>query len=262
MTVEIVTVMSRTPDPVRESYYRPDVFFKSLERFGVTPTILGMNEPWGGLMTKPRRLREWLRAGNCKAETLIAVDAYDVVFLAPPDEVASRYWNLWRHGPIVLNAEKDLFPRGELRQRSDAIWEGRWGARDPGARSWPWKYLNSGFMVGEPAKVLALLESMWLDDILDDTQAKDDLHGGAGRWINSNDQGWFQYAYCAQIVPIDLDYGCNLCQCYSACTLDEFDLSGERIKNIVTGSEPMVAHLNGGSKNDLMPIFLKKWGLE
>src|SRR6188768_2929524 len=71
VSVEVVTAMNRWPDPVRESYYKPQMFLKSLERFGVKPTVLGLNEPWGGLMTKIRRLREWIRAGNVKAETLI-----------------------------------------------------------------------------------------------------------------------------------------------------------------------------------------------
>jgi hypothetical protein len=70
VSAEIVTVANRIPSREREPYYRPDVFFESLRRFAITPgaglTVLGMNEEWRGLMTKPRRLRNWLRAGGVR----------------------------------------------------------------------------------------------------------------------------------------------------------------------------------------------------
>lgn len=248
MSVEIVTIANRIPDRAKEPYYRPDIFLKSLDRFEVKPTILGLNESWGGLMTKPRRLRQFLREGRSTAETLIVCDMFDIVFTVSPDEIAQAY----RRDPrnlIWFNAEKGLFPRGELTHVFKEA-------------PHPWRFLNSGFMIGPPQKILALLEAMWLDDIHDDIKAIDELHGGAGRWINPNDQGWFQLMYAAQVVPIMLDTECEFCQSLSACTIEEFDLSGERIKNVLTQSTPFVFHFNGGSKNDLMPIFLKYWGLE
>lgn len=258
MSVEVVTVMNRIPDPVRESYYKPHVFFKSLERFGVKPTVLGLNEEWGGLMTKPRRLRQWLREGKATAETLIVCDAFDIVFVAPPDEVAEEYRRGWPGPPIVFNAEKGIFPRAELAHRFDDV---------PG----PWKYLNSGFMIGAPERILAMLEAMWLDEIADDHPCKDELHytpckeepsWRAGLNNNPNDQGLYQLMYSAQVVPMALDHQARLCQALSGCELSEFDITDERIKNVLTQSTPLVFHFNGSSKNDLMPIFLKHWGLE
>jgi hypothetical protein len=246
VSIQVVTVASRIPD-AREPYYKYQTYIDSLARFGVTPTILGMGEPWGGLMTKPRRLRQWLRAGNCKTDTLIVCDAFDVVFTAPPDEVEKKYRDLWPELPIVFNAERGIFPRGELAHKFDDV---------PG----PWKYLNSGFMIGPPDKILALLESMWLDDIHDDTKAADDLHGGAGAHINPNDQGHFLYSYAAQVVPIELDHGCELCQTLSACTIEDFDLTRANILNVVKQTTPLVFHFNG-AKELLMPTFLKHWGL-
>jgi len=249
MSVQVVSVCNRIPDRARESYYRYDAFLKSMARFGEAPTILGMGEPWGGLMTKPRRLRQWLRSGGCTAETLIVCDAFDIVFTVPALGVAVMYRDHWGHLPVVFNAEKALFPRGELVHKF---------ADGPE----PWRYLNSGFMIGPPAKILAMLEAMWLDDIADDYRAADALHGGAGRMIEPNDQGHYQYAYCAQVVPMALDYDCRLCQTLSACSVSDFNLEGERIKNIVTGTEPLVWHANGGSKDILLPAFLRKWGIE
>jgi hypothetical protein len=256
VSVQVVSVCNREPDRSREPYYNLPVFLKSLARFGDAPTILGMNEPWGGLMTKPRRLRKWLREGNCIADLLIVCDAFDIVFTVPATDVAAKYREIYSLDtstgdayPIVFNAEKGIFPRGELSPAFDNV---------PG----PWKYLNSGFMIAPPDKILALLESMWLDDIIDDRKAEDELHGGAGRWINPNDQGWYQAAYAMRVVPMVLDYWCRIAQCCSACTIKEFDLSGTAIKNAVTNETPLVFHMNGASKNDLMPVFLKHWGLE
>lgn len=252
MSVEVVTIANRIPDRAREPYYNFPAFITSLERFGVKPTILGMGEPWGGLMTKPRRLREWLRAGNCKADTLIVTDAFDVVFVASPEEVAEEYAHWFP--ALLFNAEKALFPRSELKWRFDKI---------AGDERSPWKYLNSGFFIGPPEQVLALLESMWLNDIADDFRAGDELHGGSGRMVEPNDQGWYQTIFCAQTVPMELDCDARICQTLSDCSLDEFDLSGDRLKNIATGSYPLVWHFNGGySKNILLPAFLRKWGLE
>lgn len=249
MSVEIVTAMNRIPDRNREPYYRPDIFFKSLERFGVKPTVLGLNEPWGGLMTKIRRLREWLRAGQAKAETLIWCDSYDVVFAASPGEVGEEYRRGWPTQPIVFNTEKAMFPPSDLVHKFEDV---------PG----PWKYLNGGFMVGPPARILALLEAMWLDEISDDYQSPDTLHGGAGRWIHPNEQYWYQLQYAAQVVPIELDHQARLCQTLSGCELSEFDLTEPSIKNIATGTHPLVHHYNGSAKNFIMPAFLKHMGLE
>ena len=249
MSVQVVSVCNRIPDRSREPYYRHDAFLASMARFGEAPTILGMGEPWGGLMTKPRRLRQWLREGRCTAETLIVCDAFDIIFTVPALEVAEVYRGWYTRSTLVFNAEKGLFPRGELDYATELT---------PG----PWRYLNSGFMIAPPDVILATLEAMWLDDIADDYRAADALHGGAGRMIEPNDQGWYQLMYAAHVVTMLLDHQCRLCQTLSACTLEEFDLSGDRIRNIVTGQTPCVFHFNGGSKNDLLPVFLKKWGLE
>ncbi len=248
-TVEVVSVTSRIPDRTREPYYRYQLWHDCLTHLGCEPTVLGMGERWQGLMTKPRRLRDWLRSGACTADYLIVTDSYDVVFTSSPEEVAAAFES--RGSDYILyNAEKGVFPRGELVSRFDDI------ALDSSREDSPWKYLNSGWYIGKSAQVLALLESMWLDDIHDDYQRPD------GSWVHCNDQGHYQYAFCAQVVDQQLDYDCEIVQCCSACSLEEFDLTGKKIKNVVTGTEPMVWHFNGGSKNDLLPAFLPKWGME
>lgn len=279
MKVAVVAVVNRRP---KEPYYHFETFLESLRRFSAEPVILGLDEEWRGLMTKPRRLRKWLRDGRCDADLLIVSDAFDVVFAAPPEEVADEVLRRFETvgaandlRAVVFNAEKGLFPRGELAHRfpprclqgaHDAVWDTCPAGAGPCVAS-PWRYLNSGVFAGEPEKILALLEAMWLDDIHDDVRAIDALHcarnGNPGDWVNPNDQGWYQTAFAAQPVEMVLDSGCLAFQCLSGCALDEFDLAyhPHRILNRTTGTTPLVWHFNGGAKNELMPLFLAKWGL-
>jgi hypothetical protein len=43
--------------------------------------------------------------------------------------------------------------------------------------------------------------------------------------------------------------------------MDEFDLSGARPINLVTGTRPGIIHANGGAKNDLLVPFAHSMGL-
>lgn len=240
MDTEVVSVTSRIPG-AHEPYYRYHTWQESLARQGVTPTVLGMGEEWRGLMTKPRRLREWLRAGGATKDLLIVCDSYDVVFTAHPNTIGDRYMELFGGDQVVFNAERGLFPRGDLTHHF----------ADTGT---PWRYLNSGFFIGRPTDILAMLDAMRLEDLNNDLDAD-------GRTVNVNDQGWYQVGYALQVVPQALDTHCELCCCCSACSLDDFDLAGAQVVNRLTGTAPMVWHFNGGSKNDVMPVLLEKWQL-
>lgn len=236
MTTTVVTVSSRFPT---EPYYRYDVFLKSLDKLGVVPVVLGMNEPWHGLMTKPNHFRAWLRASSPTPRVIIC-DSWDIAFAEHPDSINQRCEDLFGDA-VVFNGEKGCWPRAELAEKFP----------DQGT---PWRYLNSGFMCGPAVKILYLLESMELERIGVDRKENN-------RKIEPNDQGEFQYAFTCQPVPMVVDGKCQLAQTLSACTMDEFDLSHDRIFNKITGTYPGVFHFNGGSKNDLMPAFLTKLGL-
>lgn len=237
----VVTVSSRVPT---EPYYRYDVFLRSLEKLGVAPVVLGMNEPWHGLMTKPNHFRTWLRAGLNPTSRVIICDSWDIVFAEHPDSIGQRCEFLFGDA-IVFNGEKGCWPRAELADKFP----------DQGT---PWRYLNSGFMCGPASQILKLLESMELEGIGVDRKENN-------RTIEPNDQGEFQYAFTCQPVPMVVDGKCQLAQTLSACTMDEFDLSQDKplklIMNKITGTYPGVFHFNGGSKNDLMPAFMTKLGL-
>lgn len=249
---EVIGVIDRIPDRSRTPYYNMPAWIDSLKKFGVEPTVLGLDEGWRGLINIPRYIRQWLREGKCKSEYLIFSNCYDVIFTAHPDDVAAKWLSsvpcIGAGEDVMFNCEKDFFPPGPLAKHF------------PDAGS-PWRYLNSGMYIGRPASILAMLENMWLDEIHDDHTAQDDLHGGVRKVVNVVDQNWFQVAYALQLVPITLDTRCEVFQCFSNCTWDEFDLTGEKLVNKVTGTTPLIEHFNGGSKNEMMPEFCRRQGL-
>lgn len=236
MKVEVVTVTNRAPS---EPYYIFDKFYASLARFGYEPTILGWNEPWHGLMTKPRRLRQWLAESRQRADCLIVCDSWDIVFADHPDEVYEAYRDHPVFGDaVVFNAERNCFPRPDLAPRFP----------DPGT---PWRYLNSGFMMGPASVIARILAHMNLDTIPDDHRR------GDGSWFHPNDQEHYTLTFLDQPVPMMLDTECELCQSCSGCDLGDFGVFDGQILNWVTGTIPLVFHFNGGSKNDVMPYVLK-----
>jgi hypothetical protein len=214
--MKIVTVSNKIPT---QPYYCWAAFHESLRRFGHSAIVLGMNEPWGGLMTKPRRLREWLRH-NVEGDIIIVCDSWDVVFAANPFN--ETYYLKDSH--ILWNAEKNLFPDPSLNFPPVGT---------------PYRYLNSGFAVGWDHAFLRLLEKMNLDAI------PDDHIDGAGNHINPNDQLYFQQAFVNQFVPMTLDTTAAVCQTLHGVLAEELDLTGDRITNRITGKSPMAFHMNG-----------------
>lgn len=244
MPSRVISVTSRIPDPIREPYYQYPKFIASLGALGVEPTILGMGEPWHGLISKPKIMRDWLRRGECGADVIIWSDSFDVVFSEHPDKAVQTYRNTWPELPVVYNAERGLFPRNDLLSSFPEC-------------GTPWRYLNSGLIIGRATDILRILEWMPLDDTPGDCKDPD-----TGRDIQPNDQGWHQFTYSAQPVPMILDSHAQLFQSYSACELDEFDLTGPKVMNRLTETCPSIHHFNGNSKDLIMGHFLEKWGLD
>lgn len=238
MKAQVVCVTNRRPT---EPYYIFDKFISSLRRFSCKPVILGWEEPWYGLMTKPRLFRRWLRDKQNDSDIIIFCDAWDIVFAVNPINVFTAY-KTYFDGKVVFNAEQNCFPRGD------------WASKfpDPGT---PYRYPNCGFMIGSPQAFLTIVEGMNLDFITNDYQRPD------GSWANPNDQEYYTQAFLNQPVPMVLDTNCEICQCCSGTSVEDFDFDGEQIKNRITNTTPGVFHFNGGSKNDVMPKVLGKLGL-
>jgi len=243
MSVSVVTITNRRP---REPYYCFDQFFASLKRFGHEATILGWQQRWGGLMTKPQRLLEWLKDGNAP-EKLIVADSWDLVFAKSPDYIYDTF--LATGADLVLNAEKNCFPLGHLADKFPEC-------------GTEFRYLNSGFIVGHRDAFVTMLEHMYKVNVPEGFNC-DDHVDSEGRVVHPNDQGYITLAYLDQPVKMILDHECHMAQTMCGCKMDEFDFtSGEYVQNKVTGSFPAAFHFNGGSKTDgLLSTVLSTLGL-
>lgn len=229
MNVEVITVANRWPDA---DYMCHREFLLSLTGFDHQPTILGMGEPWGGLMTKPRLLKKYLET-KCNADVIICVDAFDTVFAKSPDAIA-REW-IAAGGSWTAGAERNCFPDFLL-------------AEEHPQSPTSYRYLNSGFIISKPKDMLAVLDSMNLDSIPDDGVDPNNWH--------PNDQHYYMVEFLKQPLPMNLDTETKFV--WNLCGVDEsnFDFSHEIPLNRETGNSPGVFHWNGGKNMALMNRIL------
>ena len=213
-------------------YYLQKEYYRSLERFGVEPTTINYqnDQAWNGFSMKPKWLYRAIKEGIIKSDYLIFSDSWDLLFAAHPNEIMQKYLSM--DADIVINAEKNMFPADYA--------EGFAKLEAPTK----WRYLNSGLIVGKTESILTCLEAMDLPNVLGD-------HWDEVRQCTENpdDQRMWQKIFLEQPVNIKLDYYCELAQTMHDADMNDFDFSGERIKNVVTNSEPCVFHLNGGAKD-------------
>ncbi len=235
MSVHVVTVCSHAPT---QDYYCYGAFLSSLKRFGCEPIILGWDQPWTGLMNKPRHLLNRLRGVDWE-RPIIVCDSWDVVFAESPEHIIERFKEIRGYTKIMWNAEKNLFPVSDL--------------KFPETKT-SYRYLNSGFSVGFVEAYVELLEKMHLENI------PNDYVNEKGENVGPNDQEFYQRAFVEQLVPMSLDTKAELCQTLHGVGPDELDFSGDRIRNVETGSYPMCFHANG-AKEVWKDKILAKLGL-
>jgi len=246
--ITIVCVSNRRPEP---DYYCYDEFFASCRKFGFEPVVMG-GEPgeYGGLGSKPRLIKQAIEAARVPTEHMLVVDCWDIVFAEDPSAVLQWYLDFGDAGRtedpadmaarIVWNAEKNCFPDGSL------------AASHPPTSS-PFRYLNSGFGIGETSAFLAALIAMEADTIPDDHTTP------AGKRVEPCDQDYWMRALINGPVPMALDTQTTACLALCGVEPVDLDLTGPRICNLVTGSEPMAFHFNGGAKTGGLrePILAK-----
>jgi hypothetical protein len=220
----IVTVCNRRPT---ESYYCLDEFIKSLDNEPIT--VIGTQpKEYGGLGSKPRLLFHAIKNNAFDSKYLVFCDCFDLVFATSVEHLVRKYKEF--NAPVVISAEKNCFP-ADLKDQFDERHKG----------SSPYKYLNSGMIVGEIDAILAILQSMDAPNIPND-------YWDGGKMINPNDQEYYQREYLKQPVEIVLDTEQILCNTLHQVELDELDFSEEKIANKITRSYPCSFHLNGGAK--------------
>lgn len=231
MTTTVVTVTNRIPT---EPYYRYGAWKASLARYGVEPVVLGMDEPWAGLVSKPRHLLKWLRDNANSCDCLIFTDCWDVLFVQNPNDMAEDWVDIGM--PWICGAERALFPPADERAWPQS--------------STPYRFLNSGAIISTPDAMLAVLEAMNPDALPDDHEVT------PGVMFHSNDQAWLQELFLKQPIPMMLDTQCrfiwNLCD----VPYESMRVNGEHeFFNVDTKSYPGILHANGGAKEG--SIFLE-----
>jgi hypothetical protein len=237
----IVTVANRKPI---EPYYTFDEFFKSLPNENIF--VLGTHPgEYVGLGSKPKLLYNAIKGGMLDTKYIIFCDCFDLVFATSPEHLILKHKQF--AAPMVISAEKNCFP-DKLKEQYDAQHKGES----------PYKYLNSGMIVGEVDAMLAVLEAMDAPNIPDDYWDAEKQCN-----IHYNDQEMYQEIFLKQPVKIILDTEQILCNTLHSVTLDEFDFSEERIANKTTSTYPCAFHFNGNSKteNGLREPILKHLNL-
>jgi len=240
MKLQIVTVSDHKPV---QDYYCYDECFQSARNYGYEIDNLCREGEYKGLISKPKILKRRFEDGSITGDLVLFVDCWDVLFLREP-EMAIDCWQFYG-AEILFNAEKNLFPRGDLLDQYPDV-------------GTPYRFLNSGVFIGAAGSIYNLLKEMNLDDV------PDDYRDASGQMRHFNDQDNFQEAFVKSKMKLALDQNVVLCQTLHDTDFDEVEIvsvDGEvRLKNKITNAFPVMAHANGGGKTGpIMPELLRKW---
>jgi len=232
----VITISSRTPDPIREPYFQFPAFLASCKRQGIEPHFLNEGK-YCGLMSKPRFLKSYLDREGAKFEHIIVLDSWDTLLLCGADEILYNWRGFGK--PIVFNAERSHFPGIGLADKF------------PEAPT-PYKFLNSGFLVGGTAAVMSMLECMektW--------GFPDDVHNPDGTWMARNDQQDYSLYFLDHQDTVRLDTTAILCQSLHNAEPNEFAFLPDkgRVISLLTKNQPCVVHGNGTGKEWLKRII-------
>lgn len=244
--IQVICCQGKIPSPA-EFYYRPDVMIESCQKFGFTPIILGTKEgDWKGLGSKAKLMKRALYDGTITSDYVIFCDIFDILFVRSPADIVEQFLVTQQTSPampsIIWNGETACFPD-----------EGR-AERHPKTNS-RFRYLNSGFSVGEVEGFKKFYAESDPDLILDDHQ------DSQGVWRFDHDQRHALDYFLDGSLSMMLDTECKICQSLFQTTPEEFDFSGEYVRNIALDSTPMTIHANGNSKdNGMFNLFLRHYG--
>lgn len=234
MRLALVTTANHWPDD-SIPYYWHKAMLASLKKFGMTPTILGAQCSWLGLMTKPRLLKEYLDKNWQQIDCLIVFDAFDIVWARNPREIVDEWHDMGR--PFIIGGEKAIFPP-EFSEK-----------QFPECAS-PYRFPNSGFIICTAQDMRTVLDAMQIDKVVNEEVMPD------GSVHHGNDQREYIKMFLQQPVPMRIDtetrFVWNLCDCKP----DEFDWSGPIPRNVNTGNCPATFHGNGDGKREsvMQPI--------
>lgn len=245
MKLQVVTVQQRWPTP-QETYYFPREFYASLKRFGCDPLVLGRGERWGGLGDNAKMMQRALNSGRIVSDYTIFTNSFDVLFRVAPEAILEAFQDLQTLNgsipAILFGAEKVCFSDQSL------------APLHPETR-FTYKYLNSGWYIGETESIHDALKEMNPEETLIDDYQKPD-----GSWHHDNDQVAWQRQMIHGKIPIALDNQTDFV--WTMHNVEEGEiLWGNPPSCIETGGAPFVYHLNGNGKNRYKDRLINSLGL-
>ncbi|XP_073976673.1 procollagen lysyl hydroxylase [Rhodnius prolixus] len=211
-------------------------FMRSAEVFDIPVEVLGMHEKWeGGNMNyrggghKVNLLRRALEPYKDNANMKVMfTDSYDVIFLGDADQIVNQFLEL--DSRLVFSAEVFCWPDEHL------------ASQYPVTES-PYKYLNSGGLIGYAKDLYELLDSRRLKNKDDDQLYYTNLFLDKG---------------LREKYRMRLDHKAKIFQNINGAENDlklDTDVRGSSLENILTGYKPLVLHGNGPRK-----LFLNSLG--
>ena len=147
-----------------------------------------------------------------ESDYVLFTDAHDIRIIGSHEEIMARYFQFG--SKIVFAAEKNCWPQKAL--------ESQYRTRGP------YKYLNSGGFIGEVGAL-----KMFIDENFQSVSGVTD------------DQVFYTNLYLkfqTDRARVQLDTRCTIFQCLH---LAMEDIDQESLKNMVTGTRPLVWHSNG-----------------
>jgi hypothetical protein len=188
-----------------------DNLIKSSEKFGWNIEII--YGEWRGFGTKLIEVYNFFYK-NPDVREIIFIDAYDVIALSTPKEVKEKIKD---RSKMLVSVEKGCWPQSDLASKyPETISE--------------WKYINSGTYYAPRALFMELIEKnppLYSDD----------------------DQLWMTNMFLNNKDKFILDYSCEVFQCHSFVSEDDYEYKDKRVFNLKTKSKPVLIHFNGKSDN-------------
>lgn len=188
-----------------------DNLIKSSEKFGWNIEII--YGEWRGFGTKLIEVYNFFYK-NPDVREIIFIDAYDVIALSTPKEVKEKIKD---RSKMLVSVEKGCWPQSDLASKyPETISE--------------WKYINSGTYYAPRALFMELIEKnppLYSDD----------------------DQLWMTNMFLNNKDKFILDYNCEVFQCHSFVSEDDYEYKDKRVFNLKTKSKPVLIHFNGKSDN-------------
>lgn len=189
-----------------------DDLVRSAQKFGWDIEVIHV--PWRGFGTKLIETYNYFKQ-NPDVKELIFVDAYDVLILSTPKEVIEKIQD---RSKMLVSVEKACYPDSDLASKYPET-------------KYEWKYVNSGTYYAPREVFMELFE-------------KDKPE------YATDDQRWMTKRFLENRDKINLDYDCEVFQCYSFIADDDFAYYDQRVFNLKTVSMPIFLHGNGKTNMD------------